>query len=81
MSSYYVCDCEQRIPKNLFAGNKVQLLINETAFEQQVEPAHLSSILLGQALTVLCCPSCQRLHIVDEKDENKSRTYMIQLPS
>lgn len=79
MSSRFLCECGQRIDKNLFSGNQVQLLIAEEDFDRDFEGLSAEELvqeLIMKSLTVVICRSCSRLYVFDESEQNLARVFL-----
>lgn len=79
MSSRFLCECGQRIDKNLFSGNQVKLLIAEEDFDRDfagLSAEELVQELIMKSLTVVNCQSCSRLYVLDESEQNPVRVFL-----
>jgi hypothetical protein len=78
MSSRFLCKCGQRIDKNLFSGNQVQLLVAEEDVDGDLaglSAEQLVKELILRSRTVVTCRSCSRLYVFDESGRNPTRVF------
>jgi len=83
MSSWFVCECGNRIGKNLFAGNGLHLAIAEEALDHDFSDRSAEELvdqLMFQARLILTCTSCRRLYILDEWGRTELQVYVPEAP-
>lgn len=77
MASWIRCECGKALPKNLFSGNGVRIVVPEETFERDfdgVTAYALAGQLVGKDI-LLECGSCGRILIVDERGQRETRVY------
>ena len=73
-----MCECGERIGKNLFSGQGVHLVVPEELLDrdftgQTAEQLARELVLKNDRL--LTCKACQRLYLVDEAQKREPRAY------
>jgi hypothetical protein len=77
MSSRFLCPCGVRLEKNLFSGHQLAVLVREEHFDRdlsQISGEVMTNQLLPISRIVSICPSCSRLHVID--DNGIVETYL-----